>query len=455
MRATSPYSGGLEIAFIRRVTGIFATSLFSMVLAMIAGIIVARRLGPDLRGYFGLAVFSVSLLIAFGQLGIGTAVSYFSGKQKYPRSQILGFLIISSFTVGILLAVSFYFLYPDIPGKWADIDKRIMIIALSATPFFFLQNFTSRFLLSMLKVKQSNLANLIRTILYLILVIILLWWLKGRLLASIICYTLSIMLSSLIAVLIFTRDIKPSFRIERNLLKDAVNYGLKAYLINIFNFLNFRLDIFLIQHFLSTSELSFYQIAVNISERLWYIPHALSTVLFPTLLAQKEISSKLTERICRHNLFVMFVLAIPIVILAKFAIGLFYGKPYLPTASALYSVITGIVAYPIFQFLSVDFAARNRLGIGIIASSIGIAVNLFLNLKLIPAYGIVGAGIATSISYTLMASILVVFYAKINNIPYRNLVIMKREDFKDYRGLMSKAIGKLSNFAHSNHLPPE
>jgi len=426
-----------------------------MILAMAAGIIVARRLGPNLRGYFGLAVFSVSLLMSFGQLGIGTAVAYFSGKQKYPRSQILGFLIISSFTVGILLAVSFFFLYPDIPGKWANLDRRIMLIALIATPFFFLQNFTSRFLLSMLKVKQSNIANLIRTILYLIMVIILLWWLKGKLLASIICYTMSIVIASVVSVLVFTRDIKPSFHIEKNLVKDAFSYGIKAYLINIFNFLNFRLDIFLIQRFLSTSELSFYQIAVNISERLWYIPHALSTVLFPTLLAQKEVSSRLTERICRHNLFVMFMLAVPIVFLAKFAIGLFYGKPYLPTAPALYSVITGIIVYPIFQFLSVDFAARNRLGIGIMASSIGIVVNLFLNLKLIPIYGIVGAGIATSISYTLMAAILVIIYSRINKIPYRNLVIMKREDFNDYRGLISKIKGKLSNFTHPGSLPPE
>lgn len=426
-----------------------------MILAMAAGIIVARRLGPDLRGYFGLAVFSVSLLMSFGQLGIGTAVAYFSGKQKYPRSQILGFLIISSFTVGILLAVSFYFLYPAIPGKWANIDKRIMLIALIATPFFFLQNFTSRFLLSMLKVRQSNIANLIRTILYLIMVVILLWWLKGKLLASIICYTMSIVIASVIAVLVFTRDIKPSFRVDKNLAKDAFNYGIKAYLINVFNFLNFRLDIFLIQHFLSTSELSFYQIAVNISEKLWYIPHALGTVLFPTLLAQKEISTKLTERICRHNLFIMFVLAIPIVIFAKLAIGLFYGKPYLPTATALYSVIAGITVYPIYQFLGVDFAARNKLEIGIIASSIGIVVNLFLNLKLIPIYGIVGAGIATSVSYTLMAAILVLIYARMNRIPYRNLVIIKREDFNDYRGLINKIKGKLTNFTHPDQLPPE
>jgi len=420
-----------------------------MVLAMFAGVVVARKLGPELRGYYGLTVFSVSILISFGQLGIGTAIAYLSGKKKYPKEQILSFLIISSLTLGTLLAVSFFLLYPTIPGKWANIDKHIMSLALIATPFFFFQNFNSRFLLSMLKVRQSNIANLIRTILYLLLVLLLLWYLKGSLEQAVISYTVSIVIASVIGVIIFNRGIKPSLTFDSKLVKEAMSYGFKAYLINIFNFLNFRLDIFLIQHFLSASELSFYQIAVNLSERLWYIPHALGTILFPTLLAQKEVSSRLTEKICRHNLFVMFVLATPIVIFARLAIGLFYGKEYLPTANALYSVIFGVMMFPIFQFLSVDFAARNRLGIGIFASSLGIIVNLALNLYLIPKIGIVGAGIATSVSYSIMAITLIIIYSKSYKIPYRNLVIIKREDLADYRGLINKIKGRLPTHTES------
>ncbi|OQX91400.1 MAG: hypothetical protein B6D58_08300 [candidate division Zixibacteria bacterium 4484_95] len=416
-----------------------------MILAMGAGIIVARRLGPEIRGYYGLVVFSVSLLISFGQLGIGTSVAYFTGKGKYPKSQMLAFLIMSSFVIGSLLAVTFYFLYPLIGDKWAHISKPVMLIGLISTPFFFLQNFVSRFLLSMLKVRQSNIANLLRTIIYLILVIILLFWLKGKLPYAVAAYSLSVMLASIVSVLVFTRDIKPTFKLDPNLLKDAFKYGFKAYAINIFNFLNFRLDIFLIQHYLSASELSFYQIAVNISERLWYVPHALGSMLFPTLLAQKEISTKLTERVCRHNLFAMLLLAVPIIIFAKLVIGLFYGKAYLPTASALYSVILGIVVYPTYQFLSVDFAARNRLGIGIFASSVGIVLNLGLNLLMIPRHGIVGAGISTSISYSTMALILVIIYAKINKLKYRDLLIIRKEDLKDYKDLFKKLKGKVSH----------
>jgi len=416
-----------------------------MLLAMAAGIIIARKLGPELRGYFGLIFFSTNLLFSFGHLGIGTSITYFSGKNKYPRTQILAFLIASSIIIGGILTVAFYLIYPKIPGKWSDINKDIMIMGLLATPFIFLQDFISRFLLSMLKVRQRNITNLMRTSIYLVLIIILLIIIKGKLLAAVLSYTLSTTISSLSALVIFTRDIKPDFRIKKDLIRDIFRYGFKAYLIDVLNFMNFRLDILLIQHFLSISQLSFYQMAVNISERLWYIPQSLSITLFPTLLSQEESKSALTEKVCRHNLLIMLLISIPIALFGKFAINLLYGNAYLPAAPALYALLLGIVIYPIFKFISVDLAAKNKLGISILASLIGVAINLFANLILIPKYGIVGAGIATSISYSAMAIILIVIYARLSGIPFKNLFLIQKEDLKDYKEALQKIRKKLAD----------
>ena len=443
----------VKIAFLRRSIGVFTTNVFSMVLAMLAGIIIARRLGPDLRGYYGLIIFSVSILVSFGQLGTPTAIVYFTGRSKYPKEEILTFILVASLSIGSLLAITFLILYPMIPGKWANINREIMLIGIASTPFFFLQNFVSRFLLSMMKVRQSNLVNLIRSSLYLILVLILLLLLKGDLKASVISYSASIITASLIAIFVFTKDIKPALRIRSELVRDAFKYGFKAYMINTLNFLNYRLDIFLIQHFLSTSELSFYQIAVGLSEKLWYIPNALSAILFPTLLMQKEFSTKLTEKVCRHSIFIMFIASIPVIIFARTLIALFYGNPYLPTVSALYSILLGIVLYPIFKFLTVDFAAREKLGIGIGASLAGVIVNLALNILLIPRYGIVGAGIATSVSYSLMSLILITTFTHVNKASLKDIILIKKEDFNDYRGLIKKLQNRPSTPQEAEKLP--
>ena len=414
-----------------------------MMLAMAAGIIVARELGPELRGYFGLIYFSTNLLFSFGHLGIGTSITYFSGRNEELRQKIFAFLIISSLLIGTLLALVFFAVYLRLPGKWSYIDEKTMLIGLAVTPFLFLQDFVARFLLSMLKVKQRNILNLTRSSLYLLLIIIFIIILHGRLLSTVLSFTVSMSITSLFASLSIARKIKPDFNIGSDLIRKILKYGFKAYLIDVLNFLNYRIDIILIQHFLPINQLSFYQMAVNISERLWYIPQSVSLTLFPTLLSQKEQNSGLTEKVCKHNLFIMAIMAIPIALFGKFAIGLLYGQAYLPAAPALYAVLIGIVIYPVFKLLSIDLAANNRLGVSIFASAVGVAINVISNIYLIPRYGIVGAGVATSISYSVMTVILVFIYVRLNKISPKNLFILRKEDWTDYRLLLIKLKEKI------------
>lgn len=384
---------------------------------------------------------TINLLIAFGQFGLGYAIAYQTGKGKYTKSQILTFAVTSSIILGSILALLFYLVYPHIPSKWNDISRPIMVIGLLAAPFAFLHNFLNRFLLGMLKVRQSNISNLFRILSYLLLVIALLWIMRGSLKAATVCLTLSFVIAGILTYALFTRGIKPAMKIDTTLAGFSFRYGIKVHILNIFNFLNLQLAIFIIQHFHTASQLSFYQLAFNISQRLWLIPTALSTVLYHTLVATDRSSSTLTPRVCRNNLLIMVLLAIPVVLFGKFVILFLYGREYIQTTLALYSVVWGIVVYPIFKILYEDFAAQNRLGLAILASILGFVVNLSANLLMVPRYGIVGAGLATSLAFTLMAIILVGFYMHHHKIPARDLLLVNSEDLSDFL----KAFGKLKS----------
>ena len=135
----------------------------------------------------------------------------------------------------------------------------------------------------------------------------------------------------------------------------------------------------------------------------------------------------------------MIVLGIAILLTAKPLIILMYGKEYGAVAPALYSILWGIVIFPNYKFLTVDFSAKNRLGLSVAASLIGIFVNLAANIYMIPRYGIIGAGISTSLSYTILSIILVVIFKREKNLPLRDLFIPKREEFIGYRDGAVKA----------------
>jgi O-antigen/teichoic acid export membrane protein len=400
---------------------------------MATSIIVATQLGPERRGYFGLVLLAVNTLTAFGHLGLGSAVTYYAGKKEYPRSEILAFLISSAFFLGAILAALFLLVYPLIPHIWTEIPRRIMIIGLIAVPFTFFHNFLMRFLLAIFRVRQKNLVTLIRSAAYLILVVILLWILKGGYREAAICYSASIVISGVLGYLFFAMDIGPSSRINASMVKPFLKYGSLAYLILVLNFLNHRLDIYLIRYFLSVSDVAYYQIAVNISERLWTIPDALVAILYPTLMAMERSTSRFTNIVCRNNLLITIGLAGCLAVGAALFVVPLYGEAYRPVSYAIYSLLWGIIASPVSVFLWTYFATRKQLGIGVLASSLGTLFNIGANLYLIPRLGIVGAGIATSLSYTIAAAILITAYVRQTGSSPREVLIVTREDIEKYR----------------------
>jgi O-antigen/teichoic acid export membrane protein len=394
---------------------------------------VARRLGPELRGYYGLVLMAVTLVGAFGHLGIGASISYHTGKKAYPRNEILSFLVIGSLLLGFSLAAVFMIIYPRIPGIWSEIPRHIMLIGLIAVPFTFLHNFLNRFLLGMLRVRQRNISRLLHNALYFALVLALVWVLGGGLIEVVLAFMISILLAALLTLAIFTRDIMPLGRLRADLIKPFVIYGFQVYLVFVFNYLNHRFDIILIKHFLTASDVSFYQIPVNICERLWQVPNAMASILFPTLLALEQGSGEFTAKICRVNFILMIILGGAIALAAPIFVPLLYGREYLPMIPALYSVIWGIVISPIATFLGVYFASRKQISRNIFASGMGFLVNIVLNMILIPRIGIVGAGIATSISNTTWAIILAIFFIRQEESGPGGIFILNRNDISELR----------------------
>jgi len=411
-----------------------------MILRMGAGIIVARQLGPEKRGYYGLVILAVTMLFSFGHLGLGSAIAYYTGENKFSRKKIFSFTLVSALILGTVLPLIFYFIYPNIKGIWDEIPKSILIIGLPAVPFFLLNMFLMRYLLAALKVLQSNMIKVFESLFFLTGVIILVWIFQGGIRDAVISYTASVALAGLISLFLFTRDAWPLERFNSSLTRPMLSYGIKSYAMLIFSVLNVKLDIFLVKYFLSASDVSFYQIAAGIGARLWYLPNALGAMLFPTLMAMDKGSSEFSAKVCRNNLLIMVVISTLLIFIARPMVIFLYGKEYEAVTYALYSIIWGVIIFPIYKFLAVDFAAKKKLGIGIFASFVGVVVNVLFNLYLIPRHGIVGAGIATSISYSVISGILLVYFRVHTGIKLSTILIPQREDFLSYQRGIKKVL---------------
>jgi O-antigen/teichoic acid export membrane protein len=133
------------------------------------------------------------------------------------------------------------------------------------------------------------------------------------------------------------------------------------------------------------------------------LPIALMTSLFPALAQNANDKEKFrrylgeTYRFLLVVVFAACALASPV---AAPLVELFYGKQYLPTASLLIVLIWSEV--PIFYFAALGNALvakglqRHLPG----GAGLGAAVNILLNLVLIPKFAALGASWATVVSYS-------------------------------------------------------
>jgi PST family polysaccharide transporter len=146
-----------------------------------------------------------------------------------------------------------------------------------------------------------------------------------------------------------------------------------------------------------------YVIAVQLTELFSTLPIALMTSLFPALAQNANDKEKFrrylgeTYRFLLVVVFAACALASPV---AAPLVELFYGKQYLPTASLLIVLIWSEV--PIFYFAALGNALvakglqRHLPG----GAGLGAAVNILLNLVLIPKFAALGASWATVVSYS-------------------------------------------------------
>lgn len=442
------------ISFTKRASGILFSNITAIILSTGAGVILARVLGPEKRGYFGLVYMAVTLLFTLGHLGTGSAIAYYTGERKrFSRNKILKFTLFSSLALGTIISVIFFFTYGYIKEIWTDIPRSVMIIGLAAVPFFFLFNFLSRFLLAALKVKEANITRVLNSFLYLILIVIVVWMLGGGIRGAVFCFTISFLTACILSFFLFTKEFRPMEKLDFSMTRPIFSYGIRAYMIVIFNFLNFKLDIMLVKYFLTASDVSYYQIAVSIAERFWYLPNAISAILFPTLMAMNKGSAEFSSKICRNNLFLMMILAVVAIFLIRPAVIFLYGEEYEMVTYALFSILWGIVIFPFYRFLASYFASEKKLGYGIFASVTGVIVNVGANILLIPRFGIVGAGVATSISYSVLSIILLIFFRVQTKIKFRDIMVPKGEDFRMYRRNAKKAVNKIK-VRFSRNRPP-
>lgn len=410
----------------------FGSSLLNLFLGIGASVILARVLGPEGRGAYALAMLLPSLVVTFGNLGIGPATAYYVARNEFCHQEILGNNILLSVGVGgvgvlVGMAVVLFFreiIFPSIPPSY-------LLLALTLVPGEIFFSYVNYILLGAQRIKEFNYRQLLQAVLFLGFIALALLVLRAGVVGAILASFLTwVIIDVLVFGLIKRVTGGVSFKLNLPYMRRAITYGLQAHISNILGFLNYRVDMFLVNWFLGPAAVGLYSVGVGLVEKLWMISQSASTVLFPRVAAERgeEKTKEFTPLVARTVLWITALGALVLVFLSRWIVLLLYSEAFLPAVDALQALLVGIVTLSAGRVLSNDIAGRGFPGLNIYTGTAAVATNVVLNLLWIPRFGITGAAWASTVSYTVSFVLALFFYCRLSGNRWQVVVLPQRGD---------------------------
>lgn len=402
---------GAQLA--RHVVETYATRIGSLALSLIISIVVTRALGPEGRGVYSVAVVIGVLGVQIGNLGFHASNTYYVTRQRGLFATLVGNSLLMSLLLGGAVAVVaglLFFWWPQL----APLHGRILVLALLGIPFGLAYLLISNLMMGIEQLRLYNMAELGNRLFNIGLI--------GLAILSSYSTAPALFAASLVALLVslagllwrsrhlLDRAPWPSFTTFR----EHIPFGLRAYAVAVLGFLVLRLDLLMVQYMLGAEEAGYYSLAVNLADTLLMLPAVVAFVLYPKLSALTDIQGKLT--LTRKAVLATLALFLPMLLLfgafARWIVPFVFGAAFAPAVPAVLWLLPGIF------FLGVETVAAQHLNsIGFpplqIAAWLGVLVlNIGLNLRIIPAYGIVGASAVSSLTYLLACALILLLVWK-------------------------------------------
>lgn len=427
--------------FARDVLGIFGTRVVWTLIAGVCGIILARWLGPHNRGLLGAALLLPATVVTLVKLGISQANVYHINREKAPIDQIASNSLFLAIVSGVAAPLLVWSMRDNVlAGVLQGMPSWALALALVIVPLQLIDNYLYGVLQATRQFGLYNSRLLISEAARLTLVVVSVIVLDLGLPAAIGTYVLVSLLNVVFLLSAMHRRMRFSPRLDLALMRSQLSFGALSYVQTVTMHLLLRIDAWMVWYLLGPAQFAFYSVALRATELVLEVPQAVGLVLYPRLasLPEDEVH-RLTAQACRRTLFVTLPSAAALAFLGHYIVPLWYGTPFAPAALPLPWAAAGAVMMSMFVILTRNFTARGKQRVNIIAGLLALASNVALNIHLIPAYGTVGAALATAASYSAACAVLVLFFAIDSGISPTRALVVTREDLLFFWSFPSRA----------------
>jgi O-antigen/teichoic acid export membrane protein len=400
---------------VRHVVTTAVTKVGLSAFAAVSAILIAHGMGTTAVGLFGLTRAVPAIGIMVTELGLSRSSPYLVNKRRIESQRVLSMLMFGGIAIGLFDFVVWIALTPIIRDHVLKGMSTSAVMLLGLTfPLAILQGNLMNLFRALQRYHAANVVRLLVDAVSFVAI------------AAAVLFSAPVGLSLVGSVLLgygsavfvgcvalVKIGLKPRPSLDRRLFMEGVHFGVRGQLGNALNFLNYRLDHVILAAFVKMDVVGVYVIATKAAELFKVVPGAVGFVLESSLaeMGPRDAIAKVRRMMLPVFLGNLAVVAIAFV-LGPYLIPLFFGSSGADAIVPYQILLLGMMALGDNALMSSLNLGQGRPELNTYAVVVSFIVTLALDIVLIPAYGIRGAAIASTCSYTACGLVLLFFLSR-------------------------------------------
>ncbi len=393
------------------------TKIAAVAIGLIASSISKRFLGPAIEGEVGYIDSILTIVAVAANLGLYQPYPYYK-RQNEPEAldKFLNIFALQFFvytTVGMILATT--------------LKSTALLAVCVIAPFQVLANQLS-FMIMVEDVKYKNVVFFSARILNTLFILLAALLLKPSLWIALTMYGIGNVLTIVLTVWRFKRFGNP-LRADLRFLRKILWFGIVSMVTTILLTINYQVDMLMLKWMgVSDVQRGFYRTGASLAAYGWLIPDAFREVLF-SRTAKTDAIDDVTFSL-KINFYITMAMLIFIAALGKPMLFILFGERYLPAYPVTVALLVGVLSMSYFKLIGTLLLAQGKKGVYIATLAASAAVNIVANYSAIPAFGIMGAALASVLSYSAAGGVFLLYFVRTYHVPIGKLFVVRRGEIQ-------------------------
>ena len=399
------------------------TSSFSHLLLRI---VLGKELGPAGLGIYTLVFTIYMFCMHFAAFGIGGALTKYIAQyqEELPKiKELVTCGILGSIVSGMIMGILLFMLSGIISIQFFHNPEMIGLLKITAfcIPFFAMQKAFLGTLNGLRRMRSYAVVDIIQNVSIMFVSLIFVMVFDMGVKGAVIGFVVPTIVVGFFSLILAKDYFSTRLATMGATFKEISWFGFYVVLANSVGMINIQIDGLMVGFFMSETDVGYYAVAVIFMGGITLFSQAVQKVTNPSIAGycgKKDyvnIRSLIKETMFKMSL-ITIVIALFLAIFGKILIGIIFTKEFLPAYIPLLILLIGYSIYAPFNSVGSCLSSIGKVQIAFRLSFVCVIVNTFLNIILIPGFGLIGAASATSISLVLKTLLNLYFIRKYTSI---------------------------------------